>query len=311
MNVAYVISAYKLPGLLVRLVDRLDAPGGTILVHVDARSPATVYDAMAGPLAGRPNVSFLPRHACRWGDFGHVEATLKGLRALLGSGRPFDYVVLLTGQDYPIKSNAAIAAALEDAGGRVFLDWMPIPSEKWTDGGLDRIGHWHFRIGRRPFAVPGAPFGASPAGAAWSRAARLLRLRRSFPSGMHPYGGSSYWMLPADCARYVADFVRDRPDYVRFFRRVLVPDEIFFHTIIMNSPFRDRVENNALRYIRWRDDADSPTVLTSDDMARFMATPDLFARKFDPGVDAGVLDLIDAATGGGGRPPRNRRGGAT
>jgi hypothetical protein len=30
-----------------------------------------------------------------------------------------------------------------------------------------------------------------------------------------------------------------------------------------------------------------------------MATPDLFGRKFDPGVDEEVLDLIDAAITGG------------
>jgi hypothetical protein len=299
VNVAYIISAYRLPGLLVRLVERIDVPGASIYIHVDARSPGAVYDAMAGPLAGRPNVSFLPRHACRWGDFGHVEATLKGLRALLASGRPFDYVVLLTGQDYPLKSNAAIAAALSDAGGRVFLDWMPIPSEKWTDGGLDRIENRHFRLGRRILAFPGAPFRSTLAGAAWSRAARLLRLRRDFPSGLRPYGGSSYWMMPADCARHVAEFVRDRPDYVRFFRRVLVPDEMFFHSIVMNSRFRDRVDGNPLRFVDWDDDGDHPKVLTSDDVERLMATPDLFGRKFDPGVDEEVLDLIDAAITGG------------
>lgn len=307
MNIAYIISAYRLPVLLVRLVDRIDVPGASILIHVDARSPDSVYNAMTGPLEGRPNVTFLPRHPCRWGDFGHVAATLKGLQALQASGRPFDYVVLLTGQDYPLKSNAAIAAALDNAGGRVFLDWMPIPSGKWTDGGLDRVEHWHFRLGRRTFAVPGAPFRRTRVGAAWSRAARLLRLRRAFPTGMRPFGGSSYWMMPADCARHVTDFVRDRPDYVRFFRRVLVPDEIFFHTIVMNSRFRDCVDGNPLRYIDWDDDADHPKVLTRDDVPTLMATPALFGRKFDPGVDADVLDLIDTAIAGGSQAAWSRR----
>ncbi|HSJ30536.1 MAG TPA: beta-1,6-N-acetylglucosaminyltransferase [Longimicrobiales bacterium] len=295
MNVAYIISAYRLPGQLVRLVRRLDAPGTSFFIHVDAKSEDAVFRAMAEPLRDRPNVHFLPRHACYWGDFGHVQATLKGLSALLAAGQPFDYVVLLTGQDYPLRSNAEIAATLEAAAGQVMLHWMPIPNPHWTDGGAYRIEHWHFRLGRRPLSFPGAPFRHAWLNAAWSLPARLLRLRRSFPHGLSPYGGSSYWIMPADCARYVDGFVRSHPDFVRFFRHVRVPDEIFFHTIVMNSPFRGRVAADDLRYIDWGAGGDNPKVLTTADFDALMRSGKLFARKFDPHVDAVVLDRIDQA----------------
>lgn len=298
MNVAYIISAYKLPELLVRLVRRLDATGTSIYIHVDAKTADPVYRAMADPLAGRTNIEFLPRHPCYWGDFGHVQATLKGLRALVASGRSFDYVILLTGQDYPLRSNREIATTLRDAAGRVFMDWMPIPNRLWTGGGSDRFENWHFRVGTRTLSFPGAPFRSRVLNAAWSLPARLFDLRRSFPAGMRPYGGSAYWMLPVDCARYVDDYVRANPDYVDFFRRVHVPDEIFFQTIVLNSPFRDRVEQDDLRYLEWEGDFDSPKILTSADFDAFMASSKLFARKFDPAVDAGVLDRIDGVAAG-------------
>jgi hypothetical protein len=298
VNVAYIISAYRLPDLLVRLVRRLEAPGHTTFIHVDAKTGDAMYRAMADPLRDRPGVYFLPRHACHWGDFGHVRATLKGLRALVSSGRPFDYVVLLTGQDYPIKSNAEIEAVLAEAAGQVFMDWMPVPNDVWSDGGSDRFENWHFRVGRRRFAFPGAPFRNPRLNALWTLPARLLRLRRSFPAGVQPFGGSSYWMMPADCARYVDEYVRANPEFVRFFEHVLVPDEMFFQTIVLNSPFRDRLAPDDLRYIDWREDLDHPRILTMAEFDALMRSPKLFARKFDPEVDAAVLDRIDGALAG-------------
>lgn len=295
-RVAYIISAYRLPALLVRLVERLDAPGTRTFVHVDARTPEPLFRAMAEPLKGRAGVHFLERHACRWGDFGHVRATLKGLRALLESGRPFDYVVLLTGQDYPLKTNAEIARRLGAANGRVFMEAMPIPNEEWTEGGTYRFENRHFRVRGRAFAFPGVPFRSAPLRAAWSRAARAMRLYRSFPAGLEPWGGSSYWMMPADCVRHVDRFVREHDDIVEFFRHVRIPDEIFFQTLVMNSPFRDRVSPENLRYIDWSGGGDSPRVLTRADLPALRASAALFARKFDPEVDAAVLDALDGRT---------------
>jgi hypothetical protein len=302
VNVAYIISAYRLPELLVRLVRRLDGPGTSTFIHVDKKTHDSIYSAMAEPLSARPNVHFLPRHSCYWGDFGHVHATIKGLRALVESGRPFDYVILLTGQDYPLRSNAEIAATLREAAGHVFMDWMPIPNEQWTDGGAYRIDNWHFRVGRKSLSFPGTPFRHALLNAAWSLPARVLSLRRTFPAGLTPYGGSSYWMMPADCARYVDAFTRSRPDFVRFFRHVHVPDEMFFQTIVLNSPFRGRVAASDLRFVDWREDGDHPTVLTSADFERLVQSGALFARKFDPGVDAAVLDRIDSTIAGAERP---------
>jgi hypothetical protein len=301
VNVAYVISAFKLPAMLLRLVRRLDAPGTSVFIHVDARTSAPVHRAMTEPLADRPDVRFLPRHPCHWGDFGHVRATLEGLRALIASGGRFDYVVLLTGQDYPLRSNPEIAAALRRADGRVLMSCMPVPNEHWTDGGSCRFEHWHFRIAGRVASFPGAPFGDGRLGGVWSSLTRRLGLTRSFPGGMLPYGGSSYWMMPADCARYVHDWTDAHPDWVRFFHHVHVPDEIFFQSIVMNSPFRNRVEQDDLRYIDWRGKGDSPKVLTSDDFDALMGSDKLFARKFDPSVDRAVLDRIDRALDDRGR----------
>jgi len=307
-KIAYIISAYRLPELLVRLVENLDGPGTCTLIHVDAKAPDYVFRYMTKALAARSRVTFLPRHPCHWGDFGHVRATLKGLSELISSGQEFDYVVLLTGQDYPLRSNEDLARTLGQANGQVFMRPMPIPNEEWTNGGNYRFENWHFRLAGRTFSFPGLPLRRGWLRAAWSRAARSLHLQRSFPVGLEPWGGSSYWMIPADCARYIDRYARSHPSFVKFFHHVRVPDEIFFHTIVMNSPFRSLIASSDLRYIDWTGGGDSPKVLTTGDIPRLMDSGALFARKFDPSVDAEVLDRIDRIRAGERYSPQTEPG---
>lgn len=108
MNFAYIISAYKLPDLLIRLVNRLQSENATFFIHVDKKSASTDFKQMQAGLKVFSNVYFLERHTCHWGDFGHVRATLKGIQELVTRDITFDYALLLTGQDYPLKTKGAI-----------------------------------------------------------------------------------------------------------------------------------------------------------------------------------------------------------
>jgi hypothetical protein len=278
MTLAYVISAYKNPAQLVRLVHRLRTGRTRFFLHVDRRTDRRTYRAMREGLRDLPDVSFLPRHRSAWGGFGHVAASLKGIAAALDGG-PVDYVILLTGQDYPIKPNAEIEAFFQARAGLSFMDHSPLPTEHWTGGGLDRIDRWHVRLLGRHLSFPRRPGGL---------------VRRRWPSGLRPYGGSSYWCLARPCLEYVRRFVAEHPRVVRFFRFVDVPDELFFQTILLSSPLARTIVNDDLRFIEWRDpDAGSPTILGAADFPRLAASTKLFARKFDVAIDERILHRLD------------------
>lgn len=280
-DLAYIISAYRLPDQLTRLVRRLDTETASFFVHVDRKTDDATYRRMAEPLSGLDNVHFLERHRCHYGGFGHVEATLKGIEELFRQGVPFDHVLLLTGQDYPIASNRRIGEFFREHEDLSFMSHFPLPSSEWQEGGLDRIESWHVRLGSHYLRMPGM---RGP-------------LRRRHPAGLRPFGGSAYWCLSRECAEYVRGFLRDARSYVRFFRFVNVPDEIFFQTILLNSPLRDAIVNDDLRYLEWRhpEVSGGPAVLRRSDFENIMGSGKLFARKFDVTEDAEILDLIDAA----------------
>lgn len=274
MRIAYIISAYKLPAQLERLIRRLAAPSATFLVHVDRKTSRAVHREMVERTAALA-VTFLPRHVSHWGAFGHVRASLAGIDDLVRSGDAFDYAVLLTGQDYPLRPTSGIARTLAEADGRSFMSNWTLPYAPWGPrGGLERIEDWHFVTYRRAHVA--------------------LPLRRSLPAGLELHGGGAYWCFSRALVHFVHEFVQSRPDVARFFEHVLIPDELFFQTIVMSSHLRDTVENENLRYIDWSREP-APVVLGVDDLDAMLASGKLFARKFDETVDGKVLDLLDAA----------------
>ncbi|MBS1848530.1 MAG: hypothetical protein JST73_09665 [Actinobacteria bacterium] len=280
VRLAYVISAYRYPGQLVTLVDALDEPTTSIVISVDRATDDATFEAMWRPLVGRRNVHFLPRHSSPYRSFGHVRSTLRGIDHLLGSRIPFDHLSVITGQDLPIKSNDEIRRRLDEADGDGFIEYFSLPDDLWSGGGMTRFSsmflHTHRRhlsIGRRRFAgliPPGLPFDVTP------------------------FGGSGYWTLPRDIVEYVAGFVRRNPAWVRYFRTTDMPDETFFHTIVLNSPFASRIRCDDLRHIDFTDPVEVPRIWRSDDYDALAASDDLFARKFDATVDSGIIERVVA-----------------
>ena len=118
MNVAYIISAYKLPELLVRLVRRLDAPGTSTFIHVDARTHDGIYNAMAAPLARLPHVRFLPRHPCEYADLLGERIREHGAQVWLvntgWSGGGYDVGSRMRLAHTRAMVNAALAGDLDD-----------------------------------------------------------------------------------------------------------------------------------------------------------------------------------------------------
>ena len=282
MRICYVILAHKLPHQVIRLVERLQTAEAIFLIHIDAKVGGEVVDPIRRGLEQMANVHFLRRHVCHWGDFGLVAASLEGIRTIVDERLPCDQAVLLSGQDFPIKRNDEIADVLGRAGDRSYVSYFALPYDGWTEGGLNRIDRWHVRTRGRRMEFPPE-----------SVANRIGWARRRFLPELQPYGGPMQWSLSVEALTYVHAYVQQHPAFVRFFRRTLIPDELFFQTLLLNSPLAPRLINAELHHIEWPHNADHPKVLTAEDLPRLQVVEALFARKFDSGVDAGVLELIE------------------
>lgn len=295
MKIAYIVLAHKLPGQLIRLIRTLDSSSATFLIHIDKKAEGSSYKKVSDTFADAENVYFLERRPIYYGDFNHVQSTLDGIHMLLELDISFDYVILLTGQDYPVKSQNDIQIFLDKNRGKSFMEYFLLPDERWgdEDGGLDRINYWHLNFRGNEFAylkkkrilklVPDK---------LWNGFSRVFHFQRKLPQNIKWYGGSAYWNLSRECIEYIAAFVKENEDTVNFFKHAKISGEMFFQTVLLNSHLKESIVDDSLRYIEWSDSR-HPAVFGKKDFGRLMESGNLFARKFDSAEDAEILKMID------------------
>jgi Core-2/I-Branching enzyme len=268
MKVAYLIMGHRDPDQILRLIDVLRDSGAFFVIHIDKRAAADVFAPLKDYAAAHPEVFLARRIRCYWGGFGIAQAMIECLQTAARSGRPFDYAILLSAQDYPIKSAAQIEDFLTKNEGAEFIESFSLAKpNRWTSHSgyfqaMNRVRYWTFFIRSRTFHLP---------------------IARKFPFGWEPYGGSQWWGLSRECILYLDQFLRRNRGFVRYFKHVLIPDESLFQSILSNSAFAGRIVNDDLRYIDWEHpNPKYPRTLESDDFDLLRASPKLFARKFDP-----------------------------
>ncbi|MGF1567826.1 MAG: beta-1,6-N-acetylglucosaminyltransferase [Nodosilinea sp.] len=284
MRISYIISAYKYPEQLVRLVRCLNEVDANFLIHIDKKSNNKVFSIAQKELSDLKNVTFLERHSCYWGDFGHVQSTIKGIQAICDQQIDFDYLFLLTGQCYPIKPKQEIKHFLKNHHDYSFMDYKIIDSYR----NKKRVERWNIRLFSRFYVS--FPNRYIP-----------IPVKRSYPESVEFFfKGSSYWCLSREAVAYLQNFLSaDSPrnkQLINFFRGVYIPDEIFFQTILINSPLKDKIINENLWYIDWPSGSyvPSPRVLDESYYYELVSSPKLFARKFDMERSPKILDLLDS-----------------
>ncbi|HTD56824.1 MAG TPA: beta-1,6-N-acetylglucosaminyltransferase [Silvibacterium sp.] len=281
MRVAYLIMGHRDPQQILRLMNALRSSAAFFVIHIDKRAADSVFAPLREYAAGRSDVFLAPRIRCYWGSFGIANAMVECVKTAVKAGAHFDYAILLSAQDYPIKSGDEIKGFLEKNQGAEFIESFELDKpNRWTSHAgpyqaMNRVGYWTFFLRSRPFH---------------------LRIPRRFPFGWRPFGGSQWWGLSRECVLYLENTFRTKPEVIRYFRHVFIPDESLFQTVIANETrFSGRIVNNDLRHIDWdRPNPKYPRTLDMEDFERLRDSPKLFARKFEIERSRDLLDRVDA-----------------
>lgn len=302
VKIAYLILAHRCPEQLARLISRLDTPHCRFYVHIDRRVKLDPFRSACRALPVN-KVQWINRSAAPWGGFGLVQATIDGLSTIAVEPDAVDFVVLLSGQDYPIKRNLAIAKFLHSNLGKSFVTHTAMPVWDWPlwgpAGGMEKIERYWFWFRGWPRVYPPLDPPANVKERLLNRLFGLrFRLPRRLPDGIRPYAGSQWWCLAWPAAQYILKFIRQNRQFVSFYRYTKLPDEMFFQTILLNArdpQLKDSIINGSLTYADWeRPTPPWPAIFTSEDIEQLAKAWGLFARKFDLAVDPQVLNLIDA-----------------
>jgi hypothetical protein len=311
-----MILAHQYPGQLKRLVDKLNHADCNFYIHIDKNANVLPF---VNALNGVTNVYFLKddqREYGTWGDIGIVKATINILDQIVKDDRS-GFCILLSGQCYPIKSNGYIKSFLTDYPTTNFIsiNTMPDPLLADEEGGMRRILHYKInRTFKRHDAVmlPSIFESAFYKIRVIKNIISLLRIgkyrsllkifkKRKFPTYLNPYRGDQWWALPIETVKKILDFQKDHKDYYNYHKDSLLPDEMFFQSIVMYFFYQNNrmILKPTLTYTNWeRENVTLPVTFTESDFEELKAQPadKLFARKFDMQTDEQILNRIDKIT---------------
>ncbi|WP_445367269.1 beta-1,6-N-acetylglucosaminyltransferase [Methylomonas sp. BW4-1] len=267
-KICFLILAHTNPRQLKRLIDALSFDLFDIYVHIDKKSNITEFL--------HPKANFIDeRVSVSWGGFSMVQATLN-LVSYAYDGGKYQYYCLLSGTDYPIKSNKDIFNYITQDGNFEYLDFFKSDDSKWHD----RYKKYYY-------------YECYPIKRILDVGVRKILPDRRFPAGYAPHWGSSWWTLSNYAIEYILNVLNSDPSLVSFFRYCSSPDEMMFQTILCNSSFFEKIQKE-FRYLDWSKGGSHPkTLIYSEDFESLKVSASLFARKFNNGDDA-FLDAIDS-----------------
>lgn len=292
VRLGFVLLTHNKPSQAARLVSRLNSMFGRppIAWHHDFTFCTLPADAVT-------NNIFLVRPHFRtgWASFAVVDAMLSALEMLFRSRSQPDWFVLLSGADYPTKSADKILHDLSTSPYDVHMhhericynhyerEWQALCYDRYCAvkflmpliriDGRPRLIERTITIGNPLFTAPFTPFSKT-----------LLC-----------FAGEHWFCANRSAAEYLIEFHKTKPALADHYRKrdayVIVPEELYYHTILCNSHFR--ISQNHWRYVDWSQGGAHPKTLLMEDLTRLRESTAHFARKFDTDIDEEILNSLD------------------
>lgn len=277
MKIAYFIMVHQKEDLFIRMLNAIYDPNNVYLIHVDLKA-AEILKLVAQLSQDNPNIHVLPSRFITYAAWSMVQAELDAIRYLLNLDKAWTHFINLSGQDMPLVTQQKLYDFLDANSNSNYILYQPtLESGKRNQyngyfiedfGQLKRLGD------RKPF-------------------------ENYFVPEITPYEGSQWKIL----TRSVTEFTVTSKlsfEMQEYFKYVLIPDEHFFPTLILNSHFKDTVICKNLRfYIMERRETgfQGPTALTMQNVIELFNSEALFARKFDDAIDKEIIQFVENSLG--------------
>ena len=249
MKLVYLIAAHYNPEAFESLLHALN--GAPVIAHIDAKTDITPFKAVADT-----NVTFTKRRVnVLWGGWSQVDATLEMMREAFPTLEPDDYVILLSGDSYPLQSQEDLARFFESSNGAQYINSVSMPSKEASKP-LTRLSRLYIEYnphnGKRNL-LP--------------RIINNLAIRRNYKAALNgraPHAGSTWWAFTGAALKWMLTESDGDTRFLKFCRWTKMPDEFYFQTLLASSPFSLDVRPS-LMYTDWsRPTGPKPAILDYD-----------------------------------------------
>lgn len=284
MKQAILVQCHKNTKQVNLLLDALDDPNLDIYVHIDKKSN------IGSEIKTGKQIHILPdeyRVDVGWAVFSQVEATLNLMRYAAAWGE-YGHYLLCSGQDYPLVKASELSDFLNKNADFNFVQiWASKKRGGYTNNYDKRTEIYY------PYSVLGNTLPKRIAKRAlveltggYNRTWPIFRRKQL--ENVDFYFGSQWVCISGEMEKWVEEYIKNHQEFIEFYRHTNCPDESFFQTLLMNSPYKDR-RQDYLHYIDWSSGGNSPKNLDVSDIDRMMKSGKLMARKFE---DEGVIEIL-------------------
>ena len=285
MTVGVVMLVHTAFDRAEQVVRHWTAGGCPVVIHVDKAVDKKTFNAFKGALRDLIDVRFSKRHRCEWGTWGLVAASQAASELMLETFPDVRHVYLASGSCLPLRPVKELIRYLEARPKTDFIESATTSDVLWTVGGLDKE---RFTL-RFPFAWKKHRFLFDK----YVELQRRLNITRKMPNGLVPHMGSQWWCLTRQTLSAILQDP-ERSTYDRYFKRVWIPDESYFQTLV--RLYSLNIESRSLTLSKF--DFQGKPHIFYDDHLQLLRRSDCFvARKIWPHAERLYTTFLDDPAG--------------
>lgn len=287
-NHAFLIIAYKQPRLLKRIVEVLNSPNHFFFIHIDGKT--NNYNVFKQLLSNFPNVHFHDeRIKVYHAGVSELDATLALLKDIKESGITFDYIHIISGQDYPLRSNQQFDAFFEKTD-ESFMYFNNKELEEHLKPFYESCTrYFHFNNTNSRVSKIYERLGLYHLTQLFYKRKKIHNL----------YGGWAWFSWNKQVTDYVLDIIDKDPNFRNQYNYTSCCIKVAFTSLLIDKVKELHIRtNDPLRYISWHahrkiESSYRPYVLNELDYTYIINSRAFFCRKVDEIESAKLLDLID------------------
>lgn len=284
IRIAYLVIAYMDPEQLRRLSARL-VQTSDVYIHINASVDIQPFEESLQTVSGDGRITFAKdRYRIVWGGYSILEATFSMLRQALQNA-DYGRIVLLTGLDYPIRTDQEIQDFFETHADVEYIHADVVSGQQY-----DHLNYYDCRDSRLFHKLFGILRDVLKSCGRIGKKDFLIQDGRKYLL----YGIAPKWALSGDCARYLLDFHDKNRRFNRYFQLMHAPDDFYVATVLFNSRFQEHIESQKdIFKIVWLPEDKGAKILSEEDLGELLQGEELYAKKFQSGSSEKLLDQLN------------------
>lgn len=279
---AYLIICHSNFNHLSKIIRALDDIRNDIYIHVDKKTKYCPVEHINQSVQ-KAQLIWVKRHSVNWGGDSQIKIEMFLLKEATKTFH--DYYHLISGMDFPLKSQNFIHEFFKSNKGKEYIQFDPDVVRK--EEFCDRLRYYYFfqnLIGRNRGKIPALCYKLQEFSLSIQKKIHIDRIK-NVPFKI--YKGTNWFSITHNLAVFLLQNQKTIKHLCRF---SLCADELFLQTFAMLSPYRSNIVDDSLRYIDWK--RGKPYTFTDADYEELVNSNRLFARKFDEYVSKNVVDRI-------------------